>query len=78
MLNTLQDAVLTTIWEMKEATSLKESRLPIVSGGQTQGRLAEGRGPRGQRLNPARPVQQRVFGMDVEVRAAGAHRGIRA
>ena len=42
--------------------------------GQPQGRLAERRRALGQLVDLARPVEQRVLGMDVEVGAGGAHR----
>ncbi len=42
---------------------------PVV--GETQRRLAERRRPRGEGIDLARPVQQRVLRMDVKVRAGG-------
>ena len=45
--------------------------------GQRQRRLTERRRALGQALDPGRPVQQRVLGVDVKVGAGVAHRGNR-
>ena len=44
---------------------------PVV--GESEGRLTERRGPRREVVDLARPVEQRVLGVDVEVGAGGAH-----
>ncbi len=44
--------------------------------GQRQRRLSERRGPLGQLLDLARPVEQRVLGVDVEVGAGRTHRRV--